>query len=96
MKEIHWNEEKNEWLKRERGIGFEDIVAALKTEKFLDAMDHPNQKKYPNQKIFVVEKIRQYAYLVPFVSDKEKIFLKTIFPNRKATKNYTIRKSKPL
>jgi len=49
--------------------------------------DHPNAKKYPNQKISVVL-IEDYAYLVPCVEDKDQIFLKTIIPSRKATKQY--------
>jgi len=37
--------------------------------------------------MFVVE-IRDYVYIVPFVEDKEKYFLKTIYPSREATKKY--------
>ncbi len=49
--------------------------------------EHPNSEKYKNQKIYVVE-INDYVYLVPFLRDGNKIFLKTIIPNRKATKKY--------
>jgi hypothetical protein len=31
---------------------------------------------------------RQYVYLVPFVEDEQSVFLKTIIPSRKATKQY--------
>lgn len=86
-KRFDWDIEKNEWLKAERGVCFEDVVNAFHTEKVLDRYPHSNQKKYPNQKIAVVE-IDSYAYLVPFVEDKEKIFLKTIYPSRRATKKY--------
>lgn len=82
-----WNEEKNRILKKERNISFEEIKVAIDSGKVLDVFDHPNQKRYPNQKVMVVE-IENYAYLVPYVSDKEKIFLKTIIPSRKATKKY--------
>ena len=44
-------------------------------------------KKYPNQKIFIV-KLSEYIYLIPFVEDSEKVFLKTIYPSRKATKKF--------
>jgi len=37
--------------------------------------------------MYVVE-IDEYVYLVPFVEDEEKCFLKTIFPSRKMTKKY--------
>ena len=53
----------------------------------VDTYEHSNQEKYPGQKVFVLE-IENYAYLVPFVEDSDKIFLKTIFRNRKATKKY--------
>ncbi|MBI2442760.1 MAG: BrnT family toxin [Candidatus Levybacteria bacterium] len=87
MKPVDWDKEKNEWLKRERGISFEDILIAYKNKQVIAIIDHPNSKKYPNQKIYVVN-IHEYAYLVPFVEDEEKVFLKTIFPSRKATKKY--------
>ncbi|MBI2326957.1 toxin [Candidatus Curtissbacteria bacterium] len=87
MKYFDWDERKNLKLKIERGIGFDDVQVAIEEGKLLDTTGHPNKKKYPNQKMFVVE-IGNYAYLVPFVEDEEKIFLKTIFPSRKATKKY--------
>ena len=31
---------------------------------------------------------RTYVYLVPFVEDERTVFLKTIIPSRKATKEY--------
>mgnify|MGYP001558642542 CR=1 FL=1 len=89
MKYFDWSEEKNDQLKAERGISFEDIIVALTDDRVLDVLPHINAKKCPNQKIYVVE-INQYVYLVPFVEDDEKVFLKTIFPSRKATKHYLI------
>ena len=91
MKYFDWSAEKNEQLKIERGIGFEEIVVAINEGGILGVLLHPQQKKYPNQRIFIIQ-INQYAYLVPFVEDEEKIFLKTIYPSRKATKNYIINK----
>lgn len=87
MKYFDWDAEKNKWLKAEREIGFEDVVDILEAEEFLDVVDHPNQKRYPNQKMFVVA-INEYVYLIPFVEDEEKFFLKTIIPSRRATKKY--------
>jgi len=89
---ISWSEEKNEKLKRERDISFEDVVSAMANGAILDTFDHPNQDRYPEQKIHVVE-IDGYAYLVPFVESAERIFLKTIIPSRKATKLYLERKT---
>jgi len=93
MKLFEWNLEKNEILKKTRRISFEDVLIAISENNILDILKHPNQKKYPNQKILIVE-INNYAYLVPFVEDKEKIFLKTIIPNKKATKNYILKNQK--
>ncbi len=87
MKQINWNEEKNKLLKHERGVSFEDILYYLENEKILDIIEHPNKSEYPNQKIFVIQ-IVDYVYLVPFVENEDEIFLKTIIPSRKATKEY--------
>ena len=87
MKPYDWNDDKNEWLRRERGVTFEDIVFHLAQGGLLDTIEHPNQKQYPGQKIFIVN-VEGYACLVPFVEDEEMIFLKTIIPSRKMTKQY--------
>lgn len=90
MKYIDWDAEKNDSLKAERSIGFEEVVLALEDGRVLDLYTHPNQSRYPGQRMWIVE-ISGYAYLVPFVEDEEKIFLKTIIPSRKATKKYLIK-----
>ena len=87
MKYYDWNEEKNQWLKKERNISLEIIVSCLEEGKMLDKIAHTNNEKYPDQFIFIVE-YENYAYLVPFVEDEEKVFLKTIIPSRKATEKY--------
>ncbi len=91
MKYITWSEDKNDWLKKVRGIGFEEVQPILEKKKTLDIVDNPNKKRYPGQKKFVIF-VKNYVYLVPFVEDNEKIFLKTIIPSRKATKQYIERK----
>ncbi len=87
MKIFKWNTEKNEVLLRERGITFEEIVQRIESGSKVIETDHPNQKKYPNQKILIVD-INGYAYLVPCVIEHNEYFLKTIIPSRKATKKY--------
>ncbi len=87
MKTYSWNSEKNELLQKERGISFEEVVLNIQLGNEVAIYDHPNIRKYPNQKISVVL-IEGYAYLVPYVEDKDQIFLKTIIPSRKATKQY--------
>lgn len=94
MKYFDWDEEKNKKLKIGRDVRFEDIQTAIEEGRVLAAIEHPNKNKYPNQKVFIVE-IEEYAYIVPYVEDEKKYFLKTIFPSRKMTKKYiTERRSK--
>jgi len=74
---------KNELLKEQRNIGFEDVVLALESGNLLDDIEHPNKEKYPNQNIFIILiEIKNYVYLVPYVEDDTSIFLKTIIPSR--------------
>ncbi|MFT4815263.1 MAG: uncharacterized DUF497 family protein [Pseudohongiellaceae bacterium] len=87
MKVINWNVEKNQELMESRGVSFEDVVFYLQQGALLDDLEHSNPEKYSNQRIFVLE-IDEYVYLVPYVEDKNEIFLKTIIPSRKATKLY--------
>jgi len=82
-----WNPEKNEWLKKERRISFEEVVFHLSQGDVWKIADHPDQKNYPGQKIYFVI-IDDYIYLVPHIVRKEHIFLKTIIPSRKTTKDY--------
>jgi hypothetical protein len=84
MKYYDWNEEKNQILKEKRKICFEEIIWAIEHNQLLDIVQN---SKYAHQKIFVVG-IDQYVYLVPFIEDDEKYFLKTIYPSRVATKKY--------
>ena len=92
MKPINWNPTKNQELIEERGISFEDIVFYLQQGLLLDDVEHPNKEKYPNQRIFVFS-INDYIHLVPYVEDDNEIFLKTVIPSRKATKQYLGEKS---
>jgi uncharacterized DUF497 family protein len=87
VKRLDWNEAKNAWLKIRRGISFEDIQTAIDEGNLLDDLSHPNQRSYEGQRILVVV-IENYVFLVPFVEDRDKIFLKTIYPSRKFTKKY--------
>lgn len=87
MKRFNWSPEKNQQLIRERGIAFEDVIFYLLQGKILDDVTHPNSDKYPGQRMFVLN-IDDYIHLVPYVESPEEIFLKTIIPSRKATKDY--------
>jgi len=87
MKYFDWNTEKNEELKLNRDISFEEVVFHIMGEGLLDIIEHPNREKYENQKVFIVS-VENYVYLVPFVESDDVIFLKTIIPSRKMTKKY--------
>ena len=87
MKPINWSPDKNRQLIEERGISFEDVVFYLQQGALLDDIEHPNDDKYPNQRIFVLS-IDGYVHLVPYIEDQNEIFLKTVIPSRKATKQY--------
>jgi uncharacterized DUF497 family protein len=84
-----WDDSKNKKLKRERNVSFEEVIVALESKKLIDIIGHSNKSKHGKQKIFVVE-IDNYAYYVPFEDRGDKIILKTIFPNEKATKKYLL------
>lgn len=91
MRVFKWNNDKNEWLRKERGVCFEQIVLLMERGDVLDVVVHPKQDMYPDQMIAIV-RIEDYAYLVPYVQEGGGIFLKTIIPSRKATDQYIRRK----
>lgn len=89
--DIKFNEEKNQILKATRGIGFDEVINYIKAGNLLDDKLHPHLTKR-HQRIYVL-KIGEYAYVVPYVIDVDKqvIFLKTVYPSRKYTKQYSKR-----
>jgi uncharacterized DUF497 family protein len=87
VKYFDWDDAKNAKLRTERGIGFEEIVFHIERGDLLDILEHPNTERYGGQRIFVVRR-EDYVYLVPSVEDERTVFLKTIIPSRKATKQY--------
>ncbi|MEK7618100.1 MAG: toxin [Patescibacteria group bacterium] len=85
-----WNEQKNEELKKYRGISFDEMVEPLNNDAILDVKQHPNKLKYPKQFLMYIQ-YKGYVYIVPFVyENKNIIFLKTIFKSRKAKKEFNI------
>jgi hypothetical protein len=73
MKVIRWNLAKNEKLMSERGVSFEAVLAALDRGDLLDDYIHPNQSRYSNQRLLVVQ-IKGYAYLVPYIETESELF----------------------
>ncbi len=82
-----WNPDKNEWLKRERNVSFEAIVFHLSEGDIWKVADHPNQSDYPGQRIYFVI-VDGYIYMVPHLIEQDHVFLKTVIPSRKATKDF--------
>jgi hypothetical protein len=87
-KTIRYSLEKNEILKSQRDISFEDVILALENGYLLDDITHSNNEKYPKNIFIILIQIRDYVYLVPYVEDDTSIFLKTIIPSRKMNKKY--------
>ena len=90
-KPFRWDADKNELLIQERSVSFEQITVAVENGDLLQVVQYPNITKYPRQKIMVVG-IDGYAYLIPFVEETEYLFLKSIIPSRKATREFIDRK----
>ena len=84
---FEWDSSKNELLKKERGISFEQIIFHLSQGDIWKVADHPDQIRYPGQKIYFIL-VDGYIYLVPHIKEKDQVYLKTIIPSRKATKDY--------
>lgn len=87
MKYLNWNPKKNEILRRERGIVFEEIAYMIESGQIIGIEENPGR---PGQKLYVLE-IENYAVIVPFVENDKEIFLKTAFPSRKYTKKYGLK-----
>lgn len=84
---LTWDRSKNVGLKKARGVSFEDILHALDEQGLLWVREHPRPEIYPGQRLMGVL-VAGYVFIVPFEETDEKIILKTIYPSRKATKEY--------
>ncbi len=84
---LNWNSDKNEVLKRERGLSFEEIVYLIESEQIVGIEENPGKS---NQKMYIFE-IENCAIIVPFVESDNEIFLKSTFPSRKCTKRYGLK-----
>ena len=87
MEAFKWDEKKNQKLKKERNLSFEQVVFLIENDCVIDIIRHPKQSKYNNQRIYIIL-IQDYVHLVPFVDSPNERFLKTIIPSRKFTKLY--------
>ncbi len=83
---FNWDNKKNQWLKKQRNISYEQIIVAIESNAIVDILEHPKER-YPNQ-ILILVNINGYIYAVPTNIEKNEYFFKTIFPSRKYTEIY--------
>ena len=79
---FRFTDEKNRRLSEMRGVTFVNVIEAIAEHGVLAEYEHPNQEKYPGQRIMVV-RINNYSHCVPFSIDGETIDLKTVYPSRR-------------
>ncbi len=85
--EFDFNPEKSALLRETRDIGFEEIIEKILMGAWWQIVNHPNAKQYPSQMMIEVA-IDGYIYCVPAVIKGKRAFLKTLYPNRKATRRH--------
>ena len=82
---IHWSKEKDQWLRENRGLSFQEIANAIVDGRLIASLENPSRA---GQEIFVVW-IQDYTWVVPFVIEEDgSLFLKTAFPSRKLHRRY--------
>lgn len=81
---IRWSDDKDEWLIRNRGVSLKAIAGQIVSGGYIDILENPSRT---GQDIFIVS-INNYTWVVPFVIEKDDIFLKTAYPSRKFHKRY--------
>lgn len=81
-----FSEEKNAFLKKERGISFDDVIFLIENGGLIKTIKHPS-RKYSHQEIALV-RIDEYVYCIPIVRKGNDLFMKTIYPSRVYTKKY--------
>ena len=82
-----WDSKKNDFIKANRGISFEAIIVHLGRGDIWKVTDHPDQARYPGQSILFVI-VDDYIYMVPLEIRGDTLWLVTIIPSRKATRQY--------
>ena len=80
--EIVFDSVKNDLLSRTRGVTFPMVIESIAERGVLVDFPHPNQSKYPAQRVLVVD-IEGYAYCVPYALSGDNMHLMTIYPSRK-------------
>lgn len=75
-----WDTSKNEWLKRERFLSFEEIAAMIQRDDYQDVRENPSRAG----RYCLVLQLRSHTGIVPSMIDAEdRIVLKTAHPSRR-------------
>jgi len=85
MEVFEWDPKKSEWLKKHRGVSFEEVVEAIEKGGLLRILRHKNPHKYPDQ-IMLIVNIKNYPWVVPCEIREDKLRLATVYPCRKYKK----------
>jgi len=72
QKIFNWNPDKNQLLIVDRGISFERIVFEISSGNELAVLEHPNQEKYPGQRISMVQ-VDDYVYAEKWLRKFEQV-----------------------
>lgn len=82
--DYRWSADKDAWLRAERGIGFEELVAAMESGGLRNDRAHPHSNRVHQRMLWVEHGGR--VWVLPYVQDGEGRFLKTAYPSRQARK----------
>ena len=82
-----WDSKTNDFLKANRGISFEAVIVHLGRGDVWKVPDHPDQVRHPGQSILFVV-VDDYVHMVPFEKRGDTLWLVTVIPSRKATREY--------
>ncbi|GHU65850.1 hypothetical protein FACS189447_05560 [Spirochaetia bacterium] len=83
--DIIWDEDKNNLLKKERKICFEEAAEIIMGKQEIDFIENPVR----DGQAYYIIKLNNYIHVVPaIINEQNQIVLKTIFPSRKFQKKY--------
>lgn len=83
-----WSQDKNDILKRHRGVAFEDVAIKVLQGDFVGIEYDHNPLRYPGQHLLLVM-LRGYLYAVPYyqIDDETRHFV-TVHPDGKRMRKY--------
>ena len=84
MLRFAWKPEKNEWLKKERGISFEQIENSIATNGMKATLVN---RVHPDQIVMVVD-LDGYVVAVPATVSSKVVLLRTAYYSRKLNALY--------